>query len=364
MRPFVEKTNRDLTTRISEEVKSLFPIASADGKTTLSVSDVSIDTSKFDPSDLNAQQKAREQGLTRAVPIFGQLSLTREGKVIQKRKIKLGELPLMNDLTTYSVQGNDWFTPLAQLRLKSGAYTREKANGLFETFIRTQGRPMTVWMDPSKGNFKFGYGTTNVSLYSVLREMGAADADIIAGLGGDDRARALLSQNRGDASERDIPRLYEAVLGSQANKHLIRAGVIPDTGTETDRAAQGAALQGFFTNRTVLDPFVTRHTLGKPFEHVDRDMLLASAKRILDVYRGDAAPDDRDAPEFKKAFGIEDLMAERIRRFKKSFTRVVQRRLGREDTLGSIIPHDWLNPATVGYFGGAKGVPELGRAHV
>ena len=170
-----DRINPALKSRISQEIGQIFPIASDDGKTLVRAAAISVDDAKFDPSDLNAQQRARERGGTRGARIMGDLELVRDGKVVQKRKVQLGTLPLMNDLSTFSVGGNDWYTPLAQLRLKNGAYTREKANGLYETFIRLKGRAMSVWMEADKGVLKIGYGTTNVNWYPVMQALGASD---------------------------------------------------------------------------------------------------------------------------------------------------------------------------------------------
>lgn len=352
-----ERINPALKTEVVTKVARIFPIISADGKTTLRAESIEVDDSSFDASDLKQHQKARQTGVTWGATIKGKLVLEREGKVVQRQTVKLGTLPLMTDLGTFQVGGNDWFTPMAQLRLKPGAYTREKTNGEFETFIPMKGGAMSVWMDPAKGVLKLGYRSTNVDWYPIVRALGATDDEVRVALGGDKRATELLEVNSKAKDEKNIDKLYAALVEEKQNANLVKGRVIEDQSKvdNLDRSAKIAAIRAWMDG-TKLDPFVTKRTLGSPIDKVGTELLLKSAGRILSVQRGDSEADDRDAPYFKTAHGVEDLIGERIERLTKMFTRDVNKRLSTAETISQALPNNLVDPATVGYFGGMRGI--------
>jgi DNA-directed RNA polymerase subunit beta' len=357
--------NPPLVRRVESEIKALFPITSSRGDVKIDAESVEIDTKGFDPTDLNAQQRARETGGTRSVPIMATVTLERDGKQVQKHRIKLGSLPLAGFLGSFTHKGNDYFAPLAQARLKSGAYTREKENGEFETFIKIQGPTMRVWMEPSRGIFKLAHRSTNVDLIPLLMAMGISETDLIRGLGNDRRARELVAKNKRANAERDIDKLYSSMYEQKQDQNLVKAGIIP-SGTSVNEMTQAqkvAAIKLWLSDKA-LDSFVTERTLGKGFETLSARMLLAAARRILAVQRGDEDPDDRDAPQYKKVVGIEDLMGERISRLKKMLHRDALKVIERDPgaSLGKIFGSNWADVATVGYFGGMRGI-EGGLAH-
>ena len=288
-----ERVNPDLIRKAEQAVKDLFPIQS--GETEVRASSITIDDKRFDPS-LRLHQTARQTGGTLAAPVYADLELVRQGRVVQRRKVRIGTLPLMTDLGTFMVGGNDWFTPLAQLRLKPGAYTREKSNGTYETFIPMKGASMSVWMDPQRGIFKIGHRTSNVDWYPVMRALGVSDEDMVRALGGDKRARELLAVNQKQRGDADIDKLFKSIFDRRSNKELIKGGIIGSDTTFSSLtiADKIAAIKDWMDGKEV-DPFVTQRTLGAPIKTVNADLLLRAAKRILDVQRGDADPDDRDA---------------------------------------------------------------------
>jgi DNA-directed RNA polymerase subunit beta' len=265
---------------------------------------------------------------------------------------------MMNALGTFMVGGNDFYTPMAQLRLKAGAYSREKANGQYETFIPTNGAQMTVWMDPAKGVFKVGLYSTNVSWYALVRALGASDDDIVKAFGNDSRARELLAANQMKNPESDIKKFFLAIFEKNINRDLVNAGLQKRDASlaSVDYAGQVSAIRQWVGGQKV-DPYVTKKTLGSAIDAVGKDLLLKSASRILNISRGAAEPDDRDALEFKKAMGVEDLMAERITKQGRMLKRKLLSRLAKPDvTLARGFGSDWLSPAVRGYFGGSGGI--------
>lgn len=349
-------TNDALVRKVKPAIEALFPIVSRDGRTEVRASAVHIDPSNFDIRGLNKHQHAREYGETLGVDVRADIELYRDGKRVQRQSnLKLGLLPLMTDLNTFMVGGNDYFVPMAQARLKSGIYTREMENGLYESFIRIEGPAFKVWMDPAKGIFKLGVGSTNVSLISILLALGASDDSIVKAMGGDARARELLNRNKVKSPHVDLNRLYQAIFERKQHRDLLRGGVlIAPEDAKTPQEKAGVLREWFSTKK--LDTFVTKHTLGTGIEHMGVEALLSTLRRILAVQRGDEAPDDRDAPEYKKAMGVEDLMVERIAKVGRALQNKVRQRMTKPDmTLGKLFGATWIDPATSGYFGGGGG---------
>lgn len=354
-----ESVNPALIANVTKAVAALFPIRTEDGKTEITASNVWIDTGKFDPHALNAHQDARQTGKTLQAPIYADLTLNHDSKRVQNSiRYNLGSLPLMNDLGTFMVNGNDYYTPMAQLRLKPGAYTREKTNGEYETFIPMKGAQISVWMDPARGVLKLGFYSANVSWYAIVRALGATDDQIVGVLGGDKRARELLEENRLKNPEADVKKLFLAIFERNVNRDLVRAGIQKRDQVlfDTDYAGQVAAIRTWFDGQE-LDPYVTNKTLGKPISKAGVELLLQSARRILSVSRHESEPDDRDALEFKSAVGVEEMLPERISKQGRFLQRkALQRLRGGDVSLARALGKDFLSSVTTSYFGGTQDI--------
>lgn len=354
-----EHTNPALKAAVVDAVSRAFPIKTEDGRLEVRATNIRVDDKDFNPHGLNAHQDARQTGKTLGGSILVSLELYRDGKKTQTlNNFNLGSLPLMTALGTFMVGGNDFYTPMAQLRLKPGAYTREKTNGQYETFIPMQGAQMTVWMDPAKGVFKTGLFSSNVSWYALVHALGATDDEIVRAFGNDARARELLVANQVKNPEADIKKFFLTIYEKNINRDLVRAGLQKrdEALANVDYAGQVSAIKQWMAGQKV-DPYVTKKTLGTAIDTAGKELLLKSATRILEVSRGTAEPDDRDALEFKKAMGVEDLMAERIIKQARFLSRKLLTRLANPDTtLAKAFGSNWLAPAVKGYFGGSGGV--------
>jgi DNA-directed RNA polymerase beta subunit/DNA-directed RNA polymerase beta' subunit len=353
--------DQQLAPAIIATIRKAFPIRSQDGARTVEVRDVTIDPKAGFVQKLNAHQKARELGGTLSTPIKATLDLVENGKVVETFKGKIGDMPLQTRFGTFMVGGNDYYTPAAQLRLKPGAYTREKENGELEVFLPTKGSNIRIWMEPSKGVLKLGHYTTNVSWYSIVKALGATDDEVKIALGSADM---LSRQQKAAKYDRDVDKLFRSVFDRKIDVNLIKSRLVEGTsaGDGLDNAAKAAALQSWFPTNAV-DPFVMRKTMGKPYENLDKDVLLRAAQRMLAVYRKDEQGDDRDSPEFKSAHTTADLMVERFERLLPMIVRTAVKNLGKPGAkLRQVIEPDWVNVGTVGYFGGMRGV-EGGMAH-
>lgn len=355
-----ELINKGLIEAVPKAIAAMFPIKTEKGDVELRADNVRVDAEKVQDGGWHAWQKARQTGKSIAAPLLADVSLYRDGKKVQSRAgFKLGELPLQSALGTFMVKGNDWFTPAAQFRLKPGAYVRQKRNGEYEGFMPMKGASMTVWMDPAKGVFKLSHGSTNVGLYPILKALGASDETVIEALGGDARAKELVEANKTKSYTKDVDKLFESVFRLKQNRDLLKAGVLPaDPETQVDEAVKITALKQWMDTKTV-DPYVTEKTLGAPIAKAGIPLFMATAKKILDVQRGDKDSDERDSPHFKTSHDIVDMMTERAGKLTKMLSRKVLQKLGRakDATLSEALGTGFLNPVTMGYFGGSLGIP-------
>ena len=349
-----ERVNPALKANTIKAVAGLFPIESKDGKLRVEAINVRIDDKSFDAHGLNKWQDAREQGKTLGANVLADIVLSRDGKVSQRlSNFKLGVLPLMGAMGTMMVGGNDIFTPM-QLRLKPGAYTREKTNGELETFVPLKGAQLKVYMDPATGIFKIGIWSSNVRWYSVMHALGVTDDEIVQAWGNDAAARELLAKNRQKNPEKDFEKFFRAIFEHKQNRDLLRAGVVQrDTTLDNiDNAGRVGAVKDWMAGQSV-DSYVTKKTLGAPLSSLGTDLLLRSSKRILEVNRGTADADDRDAIEFKTLHHVDDMLPERITRMKRMLSRKLLQRLAKPgSTIAKGFGMNWLNPGSVGYFMG------------
>lgn len=350
--------NPALVAKTKDAVAALFPITSDDGKLEIRASNVTVHAEDFDAESLNKHQDARQKGETLGADITADLELWRDGKKAQSiAAFNLGTLPLMTALGSFLQNGADYFVPLAQLRLKSGAYSREKANGEYETMIRTKtGAVLTVWMEPDKGILKLGLWSSNVAWYSIVKALGASDDQIIRALGNDTRARDLFDRNKKPSIAADVTKFFLAIFERKLNRDLLRAGIQERDAAlaDADQSTKIAAIKQWFAGQEV-DPYVTKKTMGTGYDTVTLSLLLDAGARILGIARGMQTPDDRDSLEFKTAHGVDDLLPERIARFGRLLRRKLLQRLGKPDTtLAKGFGKDWLSPATTGFFGGTR----------
>jgi len=96
-------------------------------------------------------------------------------------------------------------------------------------------------------------------------------------------------------------------------------------------------LRDYFNNYTKVDPSTTQLTLGKKFTSINGTALLASSKKLLDIQKGDAVPDDRDSLIFKRLFSVEDLLLSHFEKQKPIITTKLTRSIGLKNKVEEII---------------------------
>jgi DNA-directed RNA polymerase beta subunit len=87
--------------------------------------------------------------------------------------------------------------------------------------------------------------------------------------------------------------------------------VHPSKQTATTTDEKSRVLREYFEN-TSMDPEVTTHTLGYPYEKASPSAILAASKKLLDIHKAADDVDDRDSLAFKTFHSVDDFVKERV----------------------------------------------------
>ncbi len=249
------------------------------------------------------------------------------GQLIGKRNQIIGAVPYLSSMGTFVHRGNE-YTVNHQQRLKSGVFARVKDNGEIESHFNIlpgKGVSHRYFMDPENGIFKMKFGQSEMPLMPMLKAMGATDKEIRSAWG-DDLWQANYAKND------------TGVLRKLAHKLLRKKDL---EGSDSNSATQ-KLVEKF--NNMELDPTVTQRTLGKPFDRVTKEAVLAATGKLLRINRKEAEPDDRDHLAYQQFLGPEDLFAERLRRDHGNLRRGLFKKLAFSNGDLSKMPSGALTP--------------------
>jgi len=325
---------RGLKTAISEGVTSVFPIET-EGRQ-LVVKNVRVDDSNVSPFDYKTQKQIKIQEKDFVVPVYGDLELVDKntGEVIDtKKNFRLMDIPVLTDRYSYILGGNE-YTVDKQLRMKPGIYTREKENGELESqfnLAKGGGRGFKMWINPEDGIFKLKIGTANPPLYPLLKALGVEDGPIKEAWG--DSMFTLNQAKTRRTGDVDIMKAYKAIFRKDA------AGL----------AQAQTELRNFF-DKTVLSEETTKRTLGKGFAKVEPETLLLTSKRLLEVSRGEAEPDDRDSLVYKHLYDTPDLIKARLDANQRKVQNDIKRVMDKKNKITEIVSKDMLNKPVRQFF--------------
>lgn len=231
--------------------------------------------------------------LTRPLKGTWELLDNATGQVVDRKSGILAHVPYYSQRGTFIIGGNN-YSLAHQMRLRSGVFTRQKANGELEAHVNVmpgKGHSHRIFLDPETGIFRLQVGQARIPLVTALKAMGVPPSQIQQQWG----ELAGVNLQKDDAA--NLSKLYT---------HFARK---PEPGAtpENKQQAIAAALQAM-----ELDPEVTQRTLGQGFTHITPDALFATTKKLLAVSRLEQQPDDRDAMAYQTVLGPEDLLSERV----------------------------------------------------
>lgn len=246
--------------------------------------------------------------------------------LLDSRKQIVGAVPYLSSMGTFTHRGNE-YTVNHQQRLKAGVFARVKDNGELESHFNIlpgKGVSHRYFLDPEKGVFKLRLGQSEMPLMPLLKAMGATDREIRDSWG-DKLWQANYASN--DSS----------VMRKLAQKILRKSDLEgADEGSATHKLVER------FANME-LGSDVTARTLGKPYDRVTKEAVLAATSKLLRVSRKETDPDDRDHLAYQQFLGPEDLFAERIRRDHGNLRRALFRKVAKDGSL-SKMPSGALTP--------------------
>lgn len=320
-----ERAYEALKDRVAEAIKDYFP---QEGKLrTIHATRIYVEDN-LAANDVTTMSKAKMARRTMSVPVYGDFKLVdkKTGKVLDTaNRLKVAALPKITRHFSYIVDGNEYqFSH--QLRLKRGAYTRQKDNGEMEVDFNLEGgrrNRIKVNFIPETRKYILEYGTANIPLYPILKAMNVDDYTIEKAWG-----REIFSAN-----QVPLEKGLQAFYKSSKRFNDPEPKNIEDLKEHVRRVFEP----------TQMDKNVNKQTLGEPIGTLNGEALLRGSTKLLKVYRNEEEEDDRDSLIFKELHGPEDFIGERIRNSMKEITRRISNNIDRKTDIKEIITPDIFN---------------------
>lgn len=264
-------------------------------------------------------QKVKNRNGSLVIPIQADLSLKKGDKIISSvKKMNIGQLPVMTKNDSFLVDGIEYTVPL-QLRRDAGIYTGQSANGTFVTSINSsKGRNYKVELEPESGKLKINLDGTKIPMLPILNHLGYDKNQIIKSWGNDDIAKRLYDINHTAADNANGRKALE--------KFYKKLDFSPKSGISDPEMV--SFIKNYFSEKTGVNPNVTKITLGKPYDRLSPQVFLDISKKLVHVANNKTALDDNENLVFKHVVAPKDLIQEKITQdFKKKLTASLSRNL-------------------------------------
>jgi DNA-directed RNA polymerase subunit beta' len=335
------ESHKLLVAKTKEAISSHFPIEGNKHKLELVRIEIEDESDKgsaqFNPANYNSQIDARLNDRTWGPDIVGVFKLTDKasGKVLDQRSRTLGKLPKVTTRYSYIINGNEMQLD-GVFRLNPGAYHAEAQNGdLLAKWNVAAGSKVGSFdiyierRDPKKLGLmtmsikSSGTSTVDIPIYPVLRALGVEDAQIQRALGD-----KLFEVNRDKSKISDILKFHKAIEGRGASDY------------KEPSVSEAAKFAKQTFESAEVSPQTMKSAFGKEFTSITGEALLLSAKKLVDISRGDVPEDDRQSLSNKRLYGIEDFVSEELTRGKTIYalTRKIRNNVDRKTTIQDIIP--------------------------
>jgi len=312
--------SRDIAKSVADAFMQVFPIEGS--KHILRLNGVDVEPNEY-MSDYPAQLKAKLSHRSLFQRVVGDFSLIDKatGKVLDRKKMTLAHLPALTDRYSYIVGGTEYTVPI-QLRLKPGVYTERKEDGTIQAklnLVNLRGKSAAVVFDPTTRIFSFNYGSSELPLFPILEHLGVSGQELKS-LVGEDIYKANIKDR-----EKTVARFARAL------------GVNPEDISKV-------------FNETVLDPNVSKLTLGRSFSKVDGNVLLLATKKVIGVSKGMAKEDDKNSLAFKTPIDTADFLKERILKSKQVLHNRTLARLDRLNDISKIVISEHFSHPILTFF--------------
>ena len=325
-----ESTMSVLKDGVTKSIAAYFPLQ---GRVNTLVADkVYPGDNEIDIDDVHAQKRARLRGRTWAIPIYGDFRLidNKSGNVVaQAKKVSLVQLPHITRRYSYIVDGAEYQAD-HQWRLRTGAYSRIKANGELETqFNVEKGKGFRVQFDPVGKKVTMQYGTANLPAYPILRMLGISDDSMKSSWG---------------------PELFASASKEPKKGQFLKLAKILDKRAAPTTDEEAAEVIKARLAETKLDPKTTEVTLGKQFSNVTGEAILRASNKLVDINRGVDEPDQRDSLLFKELWNIGDHIPERITNSRMRVINKLRNNVDRKETIREIVSPDIFGVPVKSFF--------------
>jgi len=331
-----------LVQKTKEAISSHFPIEGSKHRLELvriEVEDSSASgAAQFNPANYNSQLEARLNDRTWGPDIVGVFRLIDKatGKVLDEKPRTLGKIPKITTRYSYIVNGNEMQLD-SVFRLNPGAYHAEAQNGdLLAKWNVAAGSKVGSFdiyierKDPKKLGLmtmdvkSSGSSTVQIPVYAVLSAMGVDDSKIRSALGD-----KIFEINRAKSSPTDILKFHKAIEARKEGENY-KAPSVAEAAKFTKEVFEGAE----------VSPQTMKAAFGKEFDKITGEALLLSAKKLVDISRGDVPEDDRQSLSNKRLFGAEDYVYEELTKGKTVYalTRKIRNNVDRKTSIQDIIP--------------------------
>ncbi len=255
-----------------------------------------------EPEQLDAASynKTKVGGRTWKTPMYADISLkdSNTGKLIQKKeKMLIGYIPDITPVGSFLIQGSEYYVP-TQFRIKPGVYTRERNDGLLESWFNTaKGRSMKILFDSDKEDFKINIAGKTIPLFPILQAT-AKSENQLRGWFGDRLAIKLAKKYKSNAKKISaLNKMNIAITGEE----------------QTDPVIAAENIKKYWEDRPgALDPASVKESLGVDADRVSPEIIGKSVSHILKVFKGEDEVDDRDNLAFKQALTYENLIPMRL----------------------------------------------------
>lgn len=255
-----------------------------------------------EPEQLDAASynKTKVSGRTWKTPMYADISLkdSNTGKLIQKKeKMLIGYIPDITPVGSFLIQGSEYYVP-TQFRIKPGVYTRERNDGLLESWFNTaKGRSMKILFDSDKEDFKINIAGKTIPLFPILQAT-AKSENQLRGWFGDRLAIKLAKKYKSNAKKISaLNKMNIAITGEE----------------QTDPVIAAENIKKYWEDRPgALDPASVKESLGVDADRVSPEIIGKSVNHILKVFKGEDKVDDRDNLAFKQALTYENLIPMRL----------------------------------------------------
>lgn len=321
----------DFRDRTLEGIQAHFPLKGA--RQTLELEKLVVDDDKLHTDDLKEQQEAKVSGKSFAVPVVGHFVLkdTKTGEVVDKRKMRIAEIPKMTQRYSYIVNGQEYQVD-NQWQLKPGAYVRRRKSGELETRFNVQkGQSFDVVLDDKTKQFFAEYKKAKVPLYPLMKTMGVDDDTLKQSWG-----KEIFEASKGARGvDGAMERMYKTMTRRSAPSK-----------TEAQEYIYSSLM------KSEMRPDSTAVTLGKPVDHVTGDALNLATQKMLRVHQGKDRTDDRDSIIFKDLRSAGDFANDKLKAAIMPVRMKAGRKLGTAKNIRDIVSFDMFNaPIQQSFYG-------------